>query len=158
MSQSKTGKKKKTEKAVVNAYRVERGVFLEALFEYCWLLFRQPQLLPRCLAAVFLVADPSRTSSVDLVLLADRISLAPLPAHAREGAVRRRNAGFFLAVGCCWRHPIHIDAFEERPRLTSEDLTTPLCIDLEKKRIWVRKIRRFLIRLEICHIRWIKKR
>ena len=129
MSQSET--RRKTEKLFVYSYRIESVVFFEALFEYCGLVFRQSQLLPRCFS-VFVVADPSRRISLDLDLITDRISLAPLSAQARQSAVWRRDPSFFLAVGCRWK-TIHIDSFEERSCLAFEDLTTPLCNDSTKR-------------------------
>lgn len=127
-------------------------MLLEALFKNGRLVLGEPELLSRSLS-VFFIADSSRASSLDLVLVLVAIngfSLAPLPAHARDRAVRRRHAGLVLAVRCCRRRPVDVDSPEERSGLDPTHVGAPICTceinglgqdnPSDNRSIWISKV------------------
>lgn len=82
---------------MVTTYGVEGVVFFEAFFEDSGLVFGESKFFP-CGFSVFLVADSAGTGSVHVVFFAVGFSLASFSAHARDGAVWRRNSRFLLGV------------------------------------------------------------
>jgi len=78
-------------------YRIQGVVLLERFFQHHGLFFRQPQLLPRGVAATtVIVVAPSRArgplTSHGGGIIVVPLALLAAAAHARDGAVRRGNA------------------------------------------------------------------
>ena len=80
-------------------YRIQRAMLLERFFQHHGLFFRQPQLLPRGIAATTVViVAPSRARGPltghggSIIIVVPLALLAVAAAHARDSAVRRRNA------------------------------------------------------------------
>jgi hypothetical protein len=101
-------------------------VFFEALFENSWLVLGEPELLSRGFS-VFFIADTTRGSSLNLMVLPVGFSLASLAAHARYRAVWGWYAHFFFAIAG-GRQPVHVDASEERSSLGPARFGVPICM------------------------------